>query len=111
MLRLSIVKAKVCLVILCLLIALHAILLSTKIYRVSFDQEGFLNFTEEQYLIYLSSNSTHNNIGVDVDKTKVYYLFDLPKESILVVYLGYFIVATTLILSVKYNPEKLRNEN
>jgi len=77
--------------------------------------------TEEQYFIYLCSLPYYRYIGEAAESTEVYYIFDLPKtayylyylpkKSIFVFYLGYFIIATTLIISIKYNHEKPRYES
>ena len=96
-------KTKIYLLILCGLIFLHVSLVSTKSYT-AIEPRWFktINGSEEQYLSCLNSLSDIDEKAEFIKTTRIKYLFDLPEESLLLIYLGYFLIVSKFILSSKF---------
>ncbi|MEI6696851.1 MAG: hypothetical protein WCO13_12380 [Bacteroidota bacterium] len=97
---------KVCLIILCGLISLHIIFILTKSYTVHYQtndsETSNINIdkaNEMQYQIILSS--LYDKIHI-INSTTIKYLFIFPEISILFIYLGYFLIVISVILSAKF---------
>jgi hypothetical protein len=108
------------LISLCGLICLQVIFISTKSYTISGfnalnDSNRFYlelsNVTEDQYQSCLSSISNTKDRKKLIENTKIEYFYFLPEQAMLLIYLGYFLIATGLILSAKLNLIESSHEN
>lgn len=89
----------------------HISLLSSKSYTAHLDQYKITNGTEEQYQSCLSSLSSIKTKTEFIANTNIKYLFNIPEQSILLIYLGYFLIVAAFILSVKFNLNESVNDN
>lgn len=105
-------KTKIYLLILSGLIFLHVSLVSTKNYTAvePFHLYKIINGTEDQYLNCLSSLSDISEKTEFIKTTEIKYIFDLPEQSILFIYLGYLLVVSKLILSSKFELKESDND-
>jgi hypothetical protein len=92
---------KILAVILAALITFHFILKSTETYSAQLDSDTIiLKASEMQYRTCLNSVSFGNKLKI-IHSTRVDYIFDLPAYSLIFIYIGYFIVITMFVLSIK----------
>lgn len=110
MLYLSKLKTKIYLIVLCGLITLHVSFLSLKNYTAKLDNYKIYNATEEQYQSCLSSISHIRDKTEFINNTEINYLFNLSDKSKLFFYLGYFLIISLFIISVKFNFNESGNE-
>jgi hypothetical protein len=104
-------KTKIYLLILCGLVLLHICFLSSKSYSAHLNEYKITNGTEEQYQSCLSSIPYLKMKTEFIANTEIKYLFNLPEQSLLLIYLGYFLIASAFILSAKFNLNDSDNEN
>lgn len=106
-------KAKLYLISLCGLLCLHTIFVSTKGYTAYF-KVGVCqinNASEEQYQSCLSSLNSITVKTEYINNTRIKYLYVLPEQSILLIYLGYLLIIIKLIVSAKFNLNEEIDEN
>lgn len=96
-------KTKIYLIILCGLITLNVIFISSKSYNAHLDAYDYAigNASEMQYQICLSS-LPYNWQREFINNTRIEYFLNLPEETLLFIYFGYFLIATGFILSSKF---------
>jgi hypothetical protein len=113
MLYLPIKKTKKYLIVFSALFILHLSFFATETYTTNVRNGPVLYFTEENYQNFLNLYSLTNSADQVsfIKNTKLRYLYVLPKFSILFIYLGYFIMATLFILSIKCNLNEVENEH
>lgn len=109
MLYLPELKTKIYLIVLCGFILFHVSFLSSKSYTAQIQEYKITNGTEDQYQSCLSPLTFEAKIEF-IKNTKVKYLFNLPDQSLLLIYFGYFLIAIVFILSIKFNLNKSENE-
>ena len=74
----------------------------TKTYSFLNDKKEITTvFTQEQYDAAIYSSNVKDLIQLAQMRCQINYLYILPEESILLIYLGYFIALTGLILKFK----------
>ena len=100
MVYLPIKKLKIYLIIIFALASLQLACYSTKTYTVSHGDFHVSNVNEEIYLNYLGSMPIGYKTEF-IDNTEIKYINFLPESSLFIIYIGYFIVVTGLILSAK----------
>ena len=101
MLYLPLRSAKIFLVILASLLMFHIILISTEKYFAQLDHKTILlRASKMQYQTCLNELSFDNQL-VFINKTQIKYIFDLPEYSILIIYIGYFVVCSMFIFSIR----------
>lgn len=103
MLYLPINKTKIYLIILCGLILFHISFISSKSYSSNLDEYKIINVTEEQYQSCLNSLTFIGSKTEFIANTKIKCLFNLPENFLMLIFLGYFIIALAFILSFKFN--------
>lgn len=108
MLYLPLQKTKYYLIILFALITIHIIFCSTKNYTV-LESPRLYKASEMQYKSVLYSLSTYGQTNF-INHTSIKYLFGIQEEFILLIYLGYFLLAAGIIFMVKINLEVKSNE-
>jgi hypothetical protein len=69
------------------------------------------NGTEEQYQSCLSSLPYIKAKTEFIANTEIKYLFNLTEQSLLLIYFGYFLIASAFILSAKFNLNETENGN
>lgn len=104
-------KTKIYLLVLCGLVLFHISFLSSKSYTAHFDEARIINGTEEQYQSCLSSLPDIFYKTEFIASTEIKYLFNLTEQSLLLIYLGYFLIASAFILSAKFNLKESDNGN
>lgn len=110
MLYLPILKTKIYLLLLCGLILFHISFLSSKSYTVDLDRLRIINGTEDQYYSCLSSLTNIKAKILFIENTEINYMFNLPHKSIFLIHLGYFFLASALILSAKLSKIELGDD-
>lgn len=97
---------KILVVIFAALVTIHIILKSTETYFARLDSDTFIvNANEMQYRSCLNSVYFENKLKI-IESTNIFYIFGLPRYSLLFVYVGYFIVFTIFVFSISTkNPE------
>jgi hypothetical protein len=101
MLYLPIKKLKIYSIIFCALVCLQLIFYASKTYTVSQRDLPISNVNEEIYLSYLSSAPSLSYKTDIINDTEIRYFYILPEYSLLILYIGYFLVAMNIILSGK----------
>lgn len=104
-------KTKIYLLVLCGLVLFHISFLSSKSYTANLSGYRITNGTEEQYQSCLSSLPHIQTKTEFIAKTEIKYLFNLPEQFLLLIYLGYFLIASAFILSAKFNLNESDNDN
>ena len=92
--------SKFLLIIMIGLFSFHLIFLSSK--KLSSPDSDIINATEEQYDNYINAMYDPRKKLRFIAETKTTYLFNLPKEFLNYVYLGYFIASAGLIIISKF---------
>ena len=111
MLYLSKLKMKIYLIILGGLILFHISFLNSKTYTAQWEDFEINEVTEEQYQSCLNSLPFIDAKTEFISNTKINYFYNLPAKSLLYIYLGYFIIASAIIISAKFNLTESDNEN
>ena len=93
------------------LILFHAIFVESKKYTASSDTYSIDNVSEAQYQNYLAVLPDYANKTEFIESTEIEYFSGFPHESLFYIYLGYFLVATCFVLSVKIKDKGSSNEN
>jgi hypothetical protein len=101
---------KILVIVLVGLITLNACYLSTKSYTVNIGSLQLTNISELQYENCLSTIPVLSKKVEFINNTKTFYFGSFSKNSILFIYLGYFILALFLILFVKVTPNNSTND-
>ena len=104
-------KTKFYLLILCGLVLFHISFISSKSYTAHFNEYKIANGTEEQYQSCLSSLSRIKSKTEFIANTEINYLFNLPQQSLVFIYFGYFLIASAFILSSKFNLNEAEDGN
>lgn len=104
-------RTKIYLIIVCALITLNVIFISSKNYDANhYNGEGIRNASEMQYQSCLNTLSFHEQVEF-IGTTKISYIFNLPEETLFFIYFGYFLISAGLILSTKFKPNDSDYEN
>ena len=111
MIYLQKLKTKLFLIVLSGLILINISFISSKSYTAVFRNYKITNGTEEQYQSCLGSLSNLEAKTIFIANTKIKYLFYFPEQSLLIIYLGYFLIASAFILSAKVNLKESDNGN
>jgi hypothetical protein len=105
-------KPKTYLILFFGLITFNLVFVNTKNYSCKCKDYGtpFTNISEMEYQNYLGSISD-NDLQVEIFiGTEIKYFLNLPEKSILLIYLGYFLVASGFILTANFSLNKSLNE-
>jgi hypothetical protein len=103
-------KTKIFLVLLCGLIALNIVFVSSKNFITKTYDDQIANLSEAQYQNCLRSLSAYEQIEF-INNTDVERFLNLPEETLYFFYLGYFLIAIGFILSTQFSIKNLPNEN
>lgn len=104
-------KFKIYLIILCGLIFCNVCLVNTKNYHAVDPIKGeIFRGDEEQYLSCLNSLSEIYQKNDFIKTTRINYFWGLPKESLLYIYFGYFLIVSMFILSSKFELKESEND-
>lgn len=101
---------KIILILLSGLISFHMCFLSSKSISGSSNDYNITNASEEQYQNYLDAIYSLQDKREFISNTKATYLFGLSQDFSLFFFVGYFSIATALILSSKFNSNKTEDE-
>lgn len=103
-------KFRILLIVLVGLITLNVCYLSTKSYTANIGSLQLTNVSELQYENCLSTIPVLSKKVEFINNTKTFYFGSFSKNSILFIYLGYFVVALLLIVFVKLTPNNSTND-
>lgn len=109
MLFLPLRKTKSILILGCGFFILHMTFLSSKSYSVKTGNAEISNATLDQYQSCLNALDLDDMTDY-VNNTQVKYLYFLPEQTMLLIYLGYFLIIRKLILSAKLDLHDTTNE-
>ncbi len=120
MLYLPELRTKILLVILLGLFTFHLCFISSKSYQGKYKYESSQTEYNQEYLVTQANYEQYQNFlntissGYDrrsfVTNTKEIYFFNLPSTFSYVIYVGYFLVFSVLILSSKFTLNASENE-
>ncbi len=105
-------KPKTYLILLCGLITLNLVFVNTKNYSCTYNTDvvAFTNISEMEYQHYLSANEPGGYLNDIFLLREIKYFLNLPEKSILLIYLGYFLVVSGFILTTNFSLNKFFNE-
>jgi hypothetical protein len=98
-------QLKLFLIIILFLSTIHIIFEKNKIHILETVKDKNVTkiiFSDEQYQAALYSNADEPIKFMQLNSTKIKYLGIFPKESMLIIYLGYFICLSGLIINTKF---------
>lgn len=101
MVQLSKVGIKIHLILLFLILLSQITLDTSKRYSSEMVRYGITNASEMQYKNYLNALPFHRQTEF-INMTEVTYIFDLPEVSIYIIYLCYFVLACSIVLSIRF---------
>jgi|SRR6185312_6979735 len=99
-------KTKFLLYILCALLFLNGLFLSTESYSINDIELKLKNISDAQYQEILSSTFPMN-VRIDyIKSTEINYLYIFPESSLLIIYFGYFLIAIFFIRIIKTSTDE-----
>jgi len=101
---------KILLILLCGLIAFHICFVVSKTYEIDTNWLDVTKLSELEYSNILNSISSAKYFEEILKKREVKHIFNLPSNSIYLIYIGYLIIASIFILKAKYSINVIENE-
>jgi hypothetical protein len=92
---------KVLLVFFIAIITFHVCFLSSSKIAVNRSILFGSNISKMEYQIYLSSYERPFDIAQCINETETNYFFNLPYETIYVIYCLYFVIASLIVMTIK----------
>lgn len=102
---------RILLILLCGLIAFHICFVVSKTYELDVSWLNVTRLSELEYSNILNSIRSAKYFEEVLKNREVKHIFNLPSNFIYLIYMGYLIIASIIILSAKYSINVIENED